>query len=85
MTEIVTEAAPCVWCGGAFVPRTTGGKAQRFCHPTCRRAFDAAGRRWVAEAIATGTLTVDALRNGPTATRALLPGETPPPPISERQ
>jgi len=38
----------CLWCGRAFTPRATGGKAQRFCRPACRRAFDAAGRRWVA-------------------------------------
>jgi hypothetical protein len=31
------------------------------------------GRRWVAEAIAAGVLTVDALRNDATATRALHP------------
>ena len=63
----------CAWCGGAFTPRTTGGHAQRFCRPACRRAFDEAGRRWVAEAIASGMLTLDSLRNGPPATRALLP------------
>ena len=45
-----------------------------FCRSACRRAFDAAGRRWVAEAIAGGMLTVDAPRNGAAATRALLPG-----------
>ena len=33
-----------------------GGKEQRFCRPVCRRAYDAAGRRFVAEAIACGLL-----------------------------
>ena len=56
-----------------------------FCRPPCRRGFDAAGRRWVAEAIAIGVLTVDELKNSPTATRALLPADTRPAPVSERQ
>ena len=65
----------CLWCSRTFTPRRDGGKAQRFCRETCRRSFDAAGRRWIAGAIATGMLTVDTLRNGPAATRALLPGD----------
>jgi hypothetical protein len=64
-------AAKCLWCNRVFTPRATGGKGQRFCRPACRRAFDAAGRRWVAEAIAAGMLTVGALRSGAAATRAL--------------
>jgi hypothetical protein len=71
MTEAVVLI--CVWCGRAFAPRRDGGKRQVFCRPVCRRAFDAAGRRWVADAIASGMLTVDGLRNGPATTRALLP------------
>jgi hypothetical protein len=39
-------------CTRAFAPRTTGGHAQQFCRSDCRRAYDAAGRRWVARAIA---------------------------------
>jgi hypothetical protein len=54
-----------------------------FCCPVCRRAFDAAGRQWVAEAIATGVLTVDALKNGPVSTRALGPATTSPLPVGE--
>jgi len=61
----------CLWCRQGFRPRRDGGKPQVFCRPVCRRAFDAAGRRWVTDALACGTLTVDAFRNGPTATRAL--------------
>jgi hypothetical protein len=61
-----------------------------FCRPACRRGFDAAGRRWVAEAIATGVLTAQELKNGPDTTRALLPaatslvpvGEAPPQPLA---
>jgi hypothetical protein len=68
----------CLWCGRGFAPRSDGGKRQLFCRPACRRGFDAAGRRWVAEAIATGVLTVDVLRHGLAATRALVPTATSP-------
>jgi hypothetical protein len=75
----------CLWCGKGFAPRRDGGKRQVFCRPACRRGFDAAGRRFVAEAIASGTLSLDALRNGAAATRALLAGATPPSAVSEPQ
>jgi hypothetical protein len=71
----------CIWCGRPFTPRTTGGHAQRYCSPFCRRAFDAAGRRWVTEAIADGSLTLDQLRNGVAATRALIPEAISPKPV----
>jgi hypothetical protein len=67
-------AGACMWCGRGFTPRRDGGKEQRFCSPTCRYALDAAGRRWIASALAVGTLTLDELRNGAAATRALLLG-----------
>jgi hypothetical protein len=74
----VTTAPPgdstCVWCGTSFSPRLTGGTAQRFCRPTCRRGLDAAGRRWVADAVATGVLTIGAIRDGCPAARALPSG-----------
>jgi hypothetical protein len=70
-------AAPCPWCGRTFAPRTTGGHAQVYCSQPCRRAYDAAGRKFVATAIASGTLTVDALK----ATRALPPRTISPAPI----
>jgi hypothetical protein len=78
----MTQAAACTWCNSSYMPRTTGGHAQRFCRPACRRGFDAAGRRWVAEAIARGMLTIDALRDGAVTTRALLQGAISPAPIS---
>ena len=74
-----------MWCGRAFTPHATGGRAQRFCRSACRRAFDAAGRHWVAEAIAGGTLTLDSLRNAAAATRALLPGAVSTGSLSEPQ
>jgi hypothetical protein len=74
------DACACLWCGSPFVPRR-GGKPQRFCRPACRRAFDAAGRKYVAEAIADGTLTMAALRKRQAATRALLLASSSPAPI----
>jgi hypothetical protein len=67
-------AAACLWCGRAFTPRATGGKRQVFCRPFCRRALDAAGRRYIEVALADGALTVVDLKNAPRAMRALLPG-----------
>jgi hypothetical protein len=54
----------CLWCGSRFERRNDGGKTQRFCRPDCRHALDAAGRRWIAGALASGDLTSDMLRNG---------------------
>jgi hypothetical protein len=61
----------CLWCGRAFTPRATGGKRQRFCRPACRRALDAAGRRYIEVALVAGTLTIPELRNASRTTRAL--------------
>jgi hypothetical protein len=81
----MTTAAACAWCNRTFAPRTTGGHAQRFCRKTCRRAFDGAGRRFVAAALADGTLTVDALKNKHAETRALLAGAGTTAPVSEAE
>jgi hypothetical protein len=75
----------CLWCGKGFTPRRDGGKRQVFCCPVCRRAFDAAGRQWVAEAIAIGVLTVQELNDGLRATRAFVPADTRPAPASARR
>jgi hypothetical protein len=81
----VPSVRECLWCRRGFTPRRDGGKAQRFCREACRRSFDAAGRSWVAEALADGALTIpDLIRNASSATRALagggkIPSETPPP------
>jgi hypothetical protein len=81
MAHLGSAAEPmtCAWCGRPFTPRTTGGHAQRFCSQSCRRAYDAAGRRFVAEAIACGLLSLDQIRKGAAATRALLLGGISPP------
>lgn len=66
----MTMTTTCRWCGRAFAPRGSG-KAQHFCRPACRRALDAAGRRYVAEALGSGVLTIADLESGPAATCAL--------------
>jgi hypothetical protein len=71
MTTSPDDASVCLWCEKDFTPRRDGGKRQVFCRPACRRDFDAAGRRWVAEAIGAGMLTAGELRDGLDATRAL--------------
>jgi hypothetical protein len=63
--------AECPWCGSRFALRHDGGKPQLFCRAGCRRALDAAGRRWIATALAAGVLALDDLKGGPAATRAL--------------
>jgi hypothetical protein len=61
----------CDWCRAEFEPRADGGHVQRFCKPSCRRACDAAGRRWVTEAIAAGSIHVDAVRSGDVGKRVV--------------
>src|ERR1051325_6125143 len=52
----------CLWCGRCFMPRATGGSAQRFCSTGHRQAFWIAARRWTMRAIETGLLSVDCLK-----------------------
>jgi hypothetical protein len=73
-TEAGSAAMPnpssCFWCDRPFRPRQTGGRAQRFCKMSCRRAFHGAERRWALDAIEAGVLTIDHIRKGvqPTCT-----------------
>ena len=53
----------CAWCGGPYQERQTGGRTQRFCRPSCRRAFHTAVRSWALDAIADGTLTLAEVRS----------------------
>jgi hypothetical protein len=46
------ELPSCPWCDRRFQARQTGGRAQRFCRASCRRAFHAALRSWALDAIA---------------------------------
>src|SRR5215467_3484342 len=66
------ELPSCSWCDRPFRPRQSGGRAQRFCRPSCRRAFHAAMRAWALNAIAQGRLTLADVKNNAPTTRALL-------------
>jgi hypothetical protein len=70
----MTAPPLCPWCDSQFRPRQTGGRAQRFCRPSCRRAFHAAARNWALGAIVNGALGVEDIRNSAPATRALRRG-----------
>ncbi len=63
----MTELAHCPWCGTQFTPRTSGGKAQRFCSPLCRRHMERALRAWAQDQLAKGQVTMADLQH---ATRA---------------
>jgi hypothetical protein len=54
--------ALCLWCGASFEPRTSGGRAQRFCCPAHRHAYATAARQYVDREISAARLTVDALK-----------------------
>ena len=47
----------CHRCQRPFTPRSTGGKAQRFCSERCRRAFERELRAWARNQIAAGGVT----------------------------
>jgi hypothetical protein len=70
----MSDAVRCAWCDQPFRMRHSGGHAQRFCRPACRRKFHAAVRRWGLDAVGTGALTIADIRNGPATTRALIRG-----------
>ena len=56
------EPLTCLWCEQVFVPRTSGGKPQRFCRPDHRDLFHAAARRWAENAVTAGLLSPTELR-----------------------
>jgi hypothetical protein len=76
----MSDTPRCSWCDRLFRPRQSGGRAQRFCRPRCRRAFHCAARAWALDAIARGALTIADIKNGFGTTRALLPGTISPAP-----
>jgi len=63
--------APCLWCGRAFKPRSTGGSAQKFCCTANRQQFWIAARRWTMRAIEAGLLSVDCLKASHTSVHAV--------------
>jgi hypothetical protein len=68
-TETKSPASPTARSGRGG----DGGRAQRFCRPTCRRAFHAAARAWARDKLAAGRVTVGDFKNGLHATRASVP------------
>jgi hypothetical protein len=62
--------ACCLWCDQTFMPRTTGGSAQRFCSTAHRQQFWIAARRWTMRAIEVGLLSVDCLKASHTSVHA---------------
>jgi len=55
----------CLWCGAAFKPTKTGSP-RRFCSPQHRHEFHSASRLWAEQALSSGRLTVEELKNAPT-------------------
>jgi hypothetical protein len=68
----MSDTPRCSWCEGLFRPRQSGGREQKFCRPSCRRAFHAAGRTWMLDRIASGALILADIRSGSAATRAVV-------------
>ena len=77
------QAQFCPWCDRPFRARQTGGRVQRFCRPSCRRAFHAIVRTWALDAIADGTLSIEEIRSSAPATRALRRSEVRRSPLSD--
>jgi hypothetical protein len=76
----MTELGNCLWCGRSF-ERRKGGKLQRFCAERCRRHFAKAALAWVMDAVATGKLSREDLRNGRPATPRCATEEYKPPDV----
>jgi hypothetical protein len=77
------ELLSCAWCDRPFQARRSGGRAQRFCRPSCRRAFHAAARSWALDAIASRRVTLAELKNASAATRTLPGGTMSPAPVDD--
>lgn len=58
----MSERLRCFWCEQPFLPRSSGGKPQRFCRPEHRRFFHAAARLWAESAVTAGLLSLAELR-----------------------
>lgn len=61
----------CLWCGGPFRARTSGGSKQCFCAPSCRHAYGSALRRWAAREVEEGRLSLPTLKAAVTSARAV--------------
>src|SRR5262249_24934832 len=58
-----------------FIPRRTGGRDQRFCCLSHRRACHSAVRAWAVAELQAGRLPLAQIRNGLPATRTLATAE----------
>lgn len=68
----MSEPQPCVWCGQLFVPRTTGGEAQRFCSyavRNCRYEYRQALIAWAEEQLRSKKTTLFELKDALTRHR----------------
>jgi hypothetical protein len=75
----IPPTADCAWCRRPYAVRR-GGRGQRFCTPSCRRACHEAARAWALAELAAGRLTLDPIRNAAPATCAFARrAETPAP------
>jgi len=61
----------CKWCRAPFTPRTSGGKSQQFCLDKCRREYEAIGRAWLREELASEAF-LQTLRNWALCREAIL-------------
>jgi hypothetical protein len=55
----------CAWCGHSFRARQNGGKPQRFCCAGHRSRYWGTGRKWLAQAVEAGFISLDDLRRDP--------------------
>lgn len=53
----------CKWCPKHFYPRASGGKAQEFCQPSCRRLYDAGLRAFAQQQLSQGAITIADLKS----------------------
>ena len=58
----MSERLRCFWCEQPFLPRSSGGKPQRFCRSEHRQLFHSAARLWAESAVTAGLLSPAELR-----------------------
>jgi hypothetical protein len=80
MTEV---DGVCRWCGKPFRSGRRGSP-QHFCSSQHRAAFHSAARRFAEQAVAAGTLTIEAIKSGDPAACTLPVGRVSPAPPPEQ-
>ncbi len=61
-TSAAERQSQCSWCDSDVRAREDGGRAQRFCRPSCRQGFHQALRRWSLHKWDAGQISITALR-----------------------